>query len=54
MNVGDVIPHFKKQFLNQLQIPVPSKEIQKLIGDLYFQFSYKMELNNKINKNLAA
>ncbi|MEI3281097.1 MAG: restriction endonuclease subunit S [Eubacterium ramulus] len=52
MNVGDVIPHFKKQFLNQLQIPVPSKEIQKLIGDLYFQFSYKMELNNKINKNL--
>ena len=52
MNVGDVIPHFKKQFLNQLQIPVPSKEIQKMIGDLYFQFSYKMELNNKINKNL--
>ena len=54
MNVGDVIPHFKKQFLNQLQIPVPSKEIQKLICDLYFQFSYKMELNNKINKNLVA
>ena len=51
-NVGDVIPHFKKQFLNQLLIPVPKYTIQKAIGDLYYRFSYKIELNNKINKNL--
>ncbi len=51
-SVGDVIPHFKKQFLNQLLIPVPSMDIQKKIGDLYFAISVKMELNKKINKNL--
>ncbi len=51
-NVGDVIPHFKKQFLDQLLIPVPELSIQKFIGDFYFDFSNKIELNNKINENL--
>lgn len=51
-NVGDVIPHFKKQFLDQLLIPVPDRSIQKDIGDCYYLFSYKIELNNKINENL--
>ena len=51
-NVGDVIPHFKKQFLDQLLIPVPDRSIQKDIGDSYYLFSYKIELNNKINENL--
>ena len=53
-NVGDVIPHFKKQFLDQLLIPVPNFSIQKDIGDCYYLFSYKIELNNKINENLYA
>lgn len=52
-NVGDVIPHFKKQFMNQLLIPVPDREIQEKIGDLYYQLSYKTELNKKINENLS-
>lgn len=52
--VGDVIPHFKKQFLNQLLIPVPERKIQEVIGDFYFDLSYKIELNNKINANLEA
>lgn len=52
--VGDVIPHFKKQFLNQLLIPVPERKIQEAIGDFYFDLSYKIELNNKINANLEA
>lgn len=51
-NVGDVIPHFKKQFLSQLLIPVPKYSVQKVIGDFYYLFSYKIELNNKINENL--
>lgn len=51
-SVGDVIPHFKKQFMNQLLIPVPERKIQEAIGDLYYQISYKIELNDKINKNL--
>ena len=35
-NVGDVIPHFKKQFLDQLLIPIPERSIQESIGDLYY------------------
>lgn len=51
-NVGDVIPHFKKQFMSQLLIPVPERHIQEFIGDFYYVLSYKMEHNQKINKNL--
>ena len=40
--------------MNQLLIPVPDREIQEKIGDLYYQLSYKTELNKKINENLAA
>ena len=51
-SVGDVIPHFKKQFLDQLLIPIPDRSVQRDIGDCYYLFSYKIELNNKINENL--
>lgn len=51
-NVGDVIPHFKKQFMDQLLIPIPDRKIQEKIGNLYYQLSYKVELNKKINENL--
>lgn len=51
-NVGDVIPHFKKQFMDQLLIPVPDRKIQEAIGDLYYALSYKAEHNKKINDNL--
>ena len=53
-SVGDVIPHFKKQFLNQLMIPVPPLDIQRKIGDVYFAFSLREEQNKKINENLSA
>ena len=51
-NVGDVIPHFKKQFLDQLLIPIPERSIQESIGDLYYVLSLKAERNQKINDNL--
>ena len=51
-NVGDVIPHFKKQFMDQLLIPIPDRKIQEAIGDLYYALSYKAEINKKINNNL--
>ena len=51
-NVGDVIPHFKKQFLDQLLIPIPEWSIQESIGDLYYVLSLKAERNKKINDNL--
>lgn len=51
-NVGDVIPHFKKQFLDQLLIPIPERSIQESLGDLYYVLSLKAERNKKINDNL--
>ena len=53
-NVGDVIPHFKKQFWDQLLIPIPERSIQESIGDLYYVLSLKAERNKKINDNLYA
>lgn len=53
-NVGDVIPHFKKQFMKQLLIPVPERKIQETIGDFYYELSYKAELNKRINDNLLT
>lgn len=51
-SVGDVIPHFKKQFFNQLLIPTPPMDLQRIIGDFYFDFSLKIEKNKQINDNL--
>lgn len=51
-NVGDVIPHFKKSFLDQLLIPLPSMEIQRGIGDIYFCLLEKADNNTKINHHL--
>lgn len=51
-HVGTMIPHFKKGDLNQLEIPVPIRSVQEYIGDIYFNLSYKIEVNNKINKTL--
>ncbi len=51
-SVGDVIPHFKKSFFEQILIPIPPMEIQKFIGDFYFSFSLKIENNTQINHNL--
>lgn len=51
--VGDVIPHFKKQHLHEIKIPIPPMDVQKIIGDYYFTFCEKEVLNNKINRNLS-
>lgn len=50
--VGDVIPHFKKQFMGQILIPVPDRNIQEYIGDLYYSLCLKSDQNKKINDNL--
>lgn len=53
-HVGLVIPHFKKQDLSNLLIPLIQLEKQIKIGDLYLLLSYKIELNNRINTELEA
>lgn len=51
-SVGDVIPHFKKSFFDTLMIPVPPMEVQKIIGDYYFTFCEKIEMNTKVSNTL--
>jgi type I restriction enzyme S subunit len=52
MHVGTLIPHFKKSDFERLMIPVPDEVTQKYIGNLYYDLSMAIELNNQINKNL--
>ena len=53
-HVGIAIPHFKKEDLSKLLIPLPSMEYQKRIGDLYFDICEKEEHNNSICADLEA
>ncbi len=52
MHVGTLIPHFKKSDFERLMIPVPDEVTQKYIGNLYYDLSMAIELNNQINKTL--
>lgn len=51
-SVGDVIPHFKKSYFDQIHIPTPPMDIQQKIGKMYFDLSEKIVLNEKINNHL--
>ena len=53
-SVGDVIPHFKKSYFDQIHIPTPPMDIQQKIGKMYFDLSEKIVLNEKINDHLYA
>jgi type I restriction enzyme S subunit len=52
MHVGTLIPHFKKGDFDKLVLPVPDRKVQEAIGDMYFEFSEKIELNRKMNETL--
>jgi type I restriction enzyme S subunit len=53
-HVGLVIPHFRKQDLPSLMIPIRSPEEQEAIGNLYITLSEKIELNQRINAELES
>lgn len=53
-HVGLVIPHFKKQDLESILIPKKTPKEQEFIGNLYVGLSEKIELNNRINRELEA
>lgn len=54
MHVGTLIPHFKKSDFDKLLLPVPNRETQEVIGDMYFDFSTKIELNRRMNRTLES
>lgn len=53
-HVGLVIPHFRKQDLDTLSVPMPSRSEQEKIGELYLQLSEKIEINHRINSELEG
>jgi type I restriction enzyme, S subunit len=55
MQVGTLIPHFKKGDFDKLELPIPtSYEVQEKVGDLYFDICEKIELDIQINFTLEA
>jgi type I restriction enzyme S subunit len=54
MHVGTLIPHFKKGDFDKLLIPIIPKKEQEFLGDLFFDFSEKIELNRRMNATLEA
>ena len=53
-NEGTTIPSLRTETLNRLEFQVPSLKEQELVLAYIDPLSEKIELNNKINKNLAA
>lgn len=54
MNVGTMIPHFKKGDFDKLLIPLPSRSDQECIGGIYCDFSLAIENKRKTNETLEA
>ena len=53
-NEGTTIPSLRTETLNRLEFQVPSLKEQELVLAYIDPLSEKIELNNKINKNLLA
>ena len=54
LHVGTLIPHFKKGDFDKLLLPIPGRKEQVFIGDTYFEFSAKIDLNRRMNETLEA
>lgn len=54
LHVGTLIPHFKKGDFDKLLLPIPDRSLQKVIGNIYFQLSRKIEMNRRMNETLEA
>jgi type I restriction enzyme S subunit len=52
MQVGSMIPHFKKGDFDNLLIPMRDMPTQKAIGKIYFELSKKIEVNSRLSKTL--
>lgn len=54
LHVGTLIPHFKKGDFDDLQIPIVETDLQRYIGDQYFDLSSKIDLLHRQNNTLEA
>ena len=54
LHVGTLIPHFKKGDFDKLLLSIPDRQVQEFIGDAYFNFSAKIDLNTRMNQTLEA
>lgn len=52
MQVGTMIPHFKKGDFDKLMIPMPSRAEQRRVGDMYFTYSAKIDVNRRVSETL--
>lgn len=54
MHIGSGQPLMTQDILNNIDVNVPEYNVQKKIGKVLSKLDEKIELNNKINDNLAA
>jgi type I restriction enzyme S subunit len=54
MQVGTMIPHFKKGDFEKLLIPMRDIPTQKDIGKIYFELSQKIDVNERTSKTLEG
>lgn len=52
MNVGSAVPSLTTELLNRIKLEIPTLLEQKAIANILSSLDDKIELNNKINKNL--
>ena len=52
LNVGSAVPSMTTKVLNELEVALPSLEEQRRIAGILGSLDDKIELNNRINKNL--
>lgn len=54
LQVGTMIPHFKKGDFDKLMLPIPSRPLQEAIGDLHFELCERIDLLRQTNTTLEA
>lgn len=54
MQVGTILPNFKKGDFEKLLIPMRDMPTQKAIGKIYFELSLKIDLNERTSKTLES
>lgn len=52
LHVGSLIPHFKKGDFHRVLVPLPEMDIQRKIGETYYDISLAIEINRNINRTL--